>query len=107
MQAERDEMTDKELDEARIAEARRLTGGWATHEMFRHIARLTREGWTPDKSILIEAREIAAQEIEAAPHGPWRNDSNYYRHGLGDQEPGLRAVVRGIKRGIEIGKAQA
>lgn len=99
-------MTDEELDEARIAEARRLTGGWALCEpvLMRSLARLAREGWMPTDPLLIEAREIVGNHYDGLGY---LDTSKEVRAGRRDKSFDIQCALNGIKRGVEIGKAQS
>ena len=84
-------MTNEELDQARVAEANRVTGPQA---LTLTIARLAREGWMPPEDPdLILARGVVA--------GFWPNYASGYLSGNYDTDPILQAVLAGIKLGRE------
>lgn len=62
----------------------------------------------PVDPLLVEARKIAAEAVEeaAADKGStWRwVKPEEYRNGGKDHEPGVKAIITALKRGIELAK---
>jgi len=78
-------------------------GGHASAAFARYIAEHEEP---PVDPLLIEAREIAAAAIEAVP-GEWsRHPPDSYRAGEHDDEPGLKAIVTALKRGMELAREE-
>lgn len=102
-------MTPEDLDMARAAEAWRIwTARGPIGVSYGAIAaRLAREGWTPPTPVdplLIEAREIAAQNGESCNYcAHWIAET---RAGENDNDSDVLLALAGIKRGIEIERAK-
>lgn len=57
----------------------------------------------PVDPLLIEAREIAAVAVEGAP-GRFTFPPKSYREGERDDEPGVKAIIAALKRGMELAR---
>jgi len=76
------------------------SGGTFTEDFARYIAAHEE---APVDPLLIEAREICAVDAERNRLGI----AEQYRAGRMDNVPLLQLTIQGLRRGIEIGKAQA
>lgn len=57
----------------------------------------------PVDPLLLEAREIAAVAVEGAP-GRFTFPPKSYREGERDDEPGVKAIIAALKRGMELAR---